>query len=147
MATTISKLTGAVGDYFEDLLRIRASGGATGELSYYPSLANLLNAVGGMVSPKIFCVSGMAQQGAGHPDFGLYVTTQMQKGKPRQGQPPEGGMVDLSTTHPQAHRFRSRTQLVGDRADRLSLRPIQTIVVEHHPHRPLTQLGGISPIS
>ena len=93
--TTTRKLTAAVEDYFEDLLRVRASGGATGELSFYPSLANLLNAIGGIVSPKIFCVSGMAQQGAGHPDFGLYVTTQLQKGKPRQGQPPEGGVVEV----------------------------------------------------
>ena len=55
--------------------------------------------------------------------------------------------VDLSAAHPLAHRLRRRTQLAGDRADRLPLRPLQALAVEHHPHRPLTQLGGISPIS
>ena len=95
MAGTDTRLTAAVRDYFEDLRRIRASGGATGELSYYPPLVNLLNAVGGALRPKVFCVSGMAQQGAGHPDAGLYAARQVQKGKPRQGQLPERGVVEV----------------------------------------------------
>ena len=97
MAGTSTKLTEAVKDYLEDLGRIRASGGATGELSYYPPLANLLNAVGATLRPKVFCVSGMAQQGAGHPDFGLYAARQVQKRKPRQGQLPEGGVVEVKS--------------------------------------------------
>ena len=95
MAGTNTRLTAAVRDYLKDLRRIRASGGATGELSYYPPLVNLLNAVGGTLRPKVFCVSGMAQQGAGHPDAGLYTARQVQKGKPRQGQPPERGVVEV----------------------------------------------------
>ena len=70
MAGTGTKLTAAVEDYLADLRRIRASGGATGELSYYPPLSNLLNAVGGTLRPKVFCINELAQQGAGHPDFG-----------------------------------------------------------------------------
>ena len=97
MAGTSTKLTEAVKDYLEDLGRIRASGGATGELSYYPPLANLLNAVGATLRPKVFCVSGMAQQGAGHPDFGLYAARQVQKRKPRKGQLPEGGVVEVKS--------------------------------------------------
>ena len=54
MSTT--KLTSAVEEYLTDLRRIRASGGATGERSYYPPLTNLLNAIGGMRKPKVFCV-------------------------------------------------------------------------------------------
>ena len=95
MAGTNTTLTAAVRDYFEDLRRIRASGGATGELSYYPPLVNLLNAVGGALRPRVFCVSGMAQQGAGHPDAGLYTARQVQKGKPRKGQLPERGVVEV----------------------------------------------------
>ena len=90
-----SKLTAAVEDYFTDLRRVRASGGATGERSYYPALTNLLNAVGGALRPKVFCVSEMAQQGAGHPDMGLYAAKQVQKGQPKQGQTPEGGVVEV----------------------------------------------------
>jgi hypothetical protein len=85
MPPTNAKLTAAVEDYFSDLRRVRASGGATGERSYYPALTNLLNAVGGALRPKVFCVSEMAQQGAGHPDLGLYGARQAQKGKRRGG--------------------------------------------------------------
>lgn len=98
MAGAKSPLTAAVTDYFDDLRRIRASGGATDELSYYPPLANLLNAVGNLLRPKVFCVSGRAQQGAGHPDCGLYAAKQIQKGKPREGQLPECGVVEVKPT-------------------------------------------------
>ena len=67
-----TKLTAAVEAYFADLGRVRASGGATGERSSYGPLANLLNAVGSTLKPKVFCVGELADQGAGHPDFGLY---------------------------------------------------------------------------
>ena len=89
-------------DYFSDLRRVRASGGATGERSYYPALTNLLNAVGGALRPKVFCVSEMAQQGAGHPDIGLYAAKQVQKGQPKQGQTPEGGVVEVKPANDDA---------------------------------------------
>ena len=82
MPATNKKLTTAVEQYFTDLRNIRASGGSTPEQSYYPPLTNLLNAVGSTLKPKVFCVSQMAQQGAGHPDFGLYAAKQVQKGEP-----------------------------------------------------------------
>ena len=95
MAGSNSKLKAAVEDYFDDLRRIRASGAATGELSYYPPLNNLLNAVGGSLRPRVHCVSQLAQQGAGHPDFGLYAARQVSKGRPKQGQTPDGGVVEV----------------------------------------------------
>ena len=95
MVATGRKLTAAVEDYFAEVRRIRATGGGTGELSYYPPLNKLLNAVGGALKPKVYCVSQLAQQGAGHPDFGLYAAKQVQGGKPRQGQTPEGGVVEV----------------------------------------------------
>ena len=95
MVASGNKLKAAVEDYFADLRRIRATGGATGELSYYPALNNLLNAVGGSLRPKVHCVSQLAQQGAGHPDFGLYAAGQVTKGQPRQGQTPEGGVIEV----------------------------------------------------
>ena len=85
----------AVEGYFSDLARTRASGGATGELSYHTPLANLLNAVGGALKPKAFCVPELADQGDGRPDFGLYAAKQIQKGKPREGQTPERGVVEM----------------------------------------------------
>ena len=91
------RLTTAVEKYFTELARIRASGGGTGERSSYGPLANLLNAVGSSLKPKVFCVSELADQGAGHPDFGLYTAKQVQKGHPRQGQTPERGVVEVKS--------------------------------------------------
>ena len=90
-----TKLTASVETYFDDLRRVRASGGSTGERSSYGPLANLLNAVGATLKPKMFCVGELADQGAGHPDFGLYTAKQVQKGRPREGQIPERGVVEV----------------------------------------------------
>ena len=90
-------MTAAVENYLTDLARTRASGGATGELSYHTPLANLLGVVGGALKPKAFCVPELADQGAGRPDFGLYAAKQVQKNKPREGQTPERGVVEVKS--------------------------------------------------
>ena len=95
MVGTNTKLMAAVETYFADLRRVRASGGATGERSSYGPLANLLNAVGATLKPKVFCVGELADQGAGHPDFGLYAAKQVQKGRAREGQAPERGVIEV----------------------------------------------------
>ena len=121
MTATRRQLNVAVEDYFAELQRVRASGGATNELSYYPALSNLLNAVGGSLRPKVYCVSQLAQQGAGHPDFGLYRANQVQSAKPRAGQTPEAGVVEVKGTNddawltaagPQVSRYWERYRLV-----------------------------------
>ncbi len=89
------QLVGAAQAYFADLRKIRASGGATGERSYYQALAGLLGTVGATLRPNVFCVPELADQGAGHPDFGLYTATQDRKGQPRRGQVPERGVVEV----------------------------------------------------
>ena len=90
-----SKFIQAVEAYFTDLRLVRGSGGATNERSLYGPLTNLLNAVGGALRPKVFCVQELADQGVGHPDFGLYTTQQVQKGKPKSGQKPERGVIEV----------------------------------------------------
>ena len=102
MSTVNRNLTAAVEGYFSDLARTRASGGATGELSYHTPLANLLNAVGGALKPKAFCVPELADQGDGRPDFGLYAARQIQKGSPREGQAPERGVVEMKSAEDDA---------------------------------------------
>ena len=73
------------------------------------------------LKPKVFCVGELADQGAGHPDFGLYAAKQLQKGRPRQGQVPERGVVEvksagddawLTADGDQASRYWSRYRLV-----------------------------------
>ena len=95
MTGTNRQLRAAVEAYFVDLRRVRASGGGTGERSSYAPFANLLNAVGATLKPKVFCVGELADQGAGHPDFGLYGAKQVQRGRPRKGQTPEHGVVEV----------------------------------------------------
>ena len=60
-------------------------------------LANLLNVVGGMLRLMVFCVQELANQGAGHPDFGPYSTRQIQRGRPKTGQKPERGVVEVES--------------------------------------------------
>ena len=76
MPANTAKLTPIVEGYFSEQRRIRASGGATGEFSTYPALANLINAVGATLKFQVFCVVELANQGAGHPDIGLYAAGQ-----------------------------------------------------------------------
>ena len=95
-----STATTAVAAYFTELRRIQASGGATGERSAYGALTDLLNAVGDTLRPKVFCVPELADQGAGHPDFGLYTTRQTQRARDqrqRRGQLPERGVVEVKS--------------------------------------------------
>ena len=121
MTGRTKKLTTAVETYFIDLGRVRASGGATGERSSYPALVNLLNAVGATLKPKVFCVVELADQGAGHPDIGLYSAKQLQKGGPKEGQTPEHGVVEVKSAEdnawltadgPQVSRYWGRYRLV-----------------------------------
>ena len=95
MARTNKKLTVAVEAYFTELGRLHASGGATGERSSYGPLHGLLSAVGAALKPKVHCVQEPADQGAGHPDFALYAARQVQKGRAREGQLPECGVVEV----------------------------------------------------
>ena len=117
MPQSTSKLAAAVEAYFDHLRLIRASGGATAERSYYPPLVNLLNAVGGTLRPRVFCIGELAQQGAGHPDMGLYAARQVQKGRPREGQTPDAvwwrssppGTIPAFTDCPPFQPFNSMT--------------------------------------
>ena len=107
------KLKQAAEAYFTDLRLVRSSGGATDERSLYVPLANLLNAVGGTLRPKVFCVQDLANQGAGHPDFGLYTTQQVQKGKPKSGQKPERGVIEVKPVADDAWLISASDQVTG----------------------------------
>ena len=108
---TDAKLTTAVEAYFKTMHDIRATGGATDERSYYPALTNLLNAVGGTLKPKVLCVPEMANQGAGHPDYGMYSATQRQKKKPQKGQLPERGVIEVKPVEDDAWDTAAGTQV------------------------------------
>ena len=107
------KITQVVEAYFTDLRMLRGSGGATDERSLYVPLANLLNAVGGALRPKVFCVHELADQGVGHPDFGLYTTQQVQKGKPKSGQKPDRGVIEVKSVDDDAWLTAESDQVAG----------------------------------
>ena len=121
MTATSDKLAKAVAAYCAELQRVHACGGATGERSSYGPLSTLLSGVGALLKPKVFCVGELANQGAGHPDFGLYGARQVQRGRPREGQIPERGVVEvkganddawLTATSDQVSRYWERYRLV-----------------------------------
>lgn len=76
--------------YLRDLHDIRSTGATVKETSYYPPLANLLNAIGHTLKPRVRCVINLKNQGAGLPDGGLFTPDQLQKGTddPLEGQLP-----------------------------------------------------------
>ena len=92
----MAKFPTIVETYLGDLRRIRASGGATAETSSYTPLEMLLDAVGAGLRPKAYYVGQLRDQGAGHPDFGLYAAKQVQRGgQPGGDQLPEHGSAAL----------------------------------------------------
>lgn len=89
----------AVEAYLARMLEIRGTGGATKETSYYSAFENLMNEVGRGLNPHVICNGQLRNQGAGHPDFGLYVRSQCSGGAPKsgQGEVPERGVVEVKS--------------------------------------------------
>ena len=83
--------------YLRRMAEIRSTGAATDETSYYSALENLLNELGGLLRTKVICNGQLRNQGAGHPDFGLYSSKQFSKGEPKggAGESPERGVIEV----------------------------------------------------
>lgn len=72
--------------YLVELHAIHAARVGTPETSYYPALANLLDAIGRQLKPRVRGVMQLASRGAGIPDGGLFTAEQFQ-------QVPEDGIL------------------------------------------------------
>src|SRR3984893_410158 len=83
--------------YFAALGDVHRLGAGTKERSFYPALAELLNALGRELKPKVLCLSDLGNTAAAHPDFGLSAANQVQKGEPRRGQAPERGVIEVKS--------------------------------------------------
>lgn len=83
--------------YLLRMAEIRATGAATNETSYYSALESLLNGVGQQLRPRVIANGQIRNQGAGHPDFGLYGQAQVRGGEPAPGAgaSPERGVVEV----------------------------------------------------
>ena len=76
-----------------------ATQAATPETAYYPAFQSLLESAGGGLKPRVFCVMGLKNQGAGMPDGGFFTPDQFVKGedtklKPGQVAGPSRGVVE-----------------------------------------------------
>ena len=65
-----------VEQYLSEIGTIRATRAGTGETSYYPALAKLLDEIGKTLAPKVSCVIQLQNRGAGLPDGGLFTADQ-----------------------------------------------------------------------
>ena len=89
--------------YLEELRAIRSSGAAVKETSGYGALANLLNAIGHALKPKVRCFIHVKNSGAGLPDGGLFTTDQLKntdEDAPLLGIPqPARGVIEVKATN------------------------------------------------
>jgi len=84
--------------YLSELRDIRSLGAAVEETAYYPALATLLTEVGKKLKPKVRCIMGLQDLGAGFPDGGLFTEEQFDKKytlKPLPGQLPSRGVIEV----------------------------------------------------
>src|SRR5688572_1542349 len=65
--------------YLRDVRQIHGVGAAMAETSFYGPLANLLNAVGEELTPKVRCVMQLRDVGGGIPDGGLFTQDQLRR--------------------------------------------------------------------
>src|ERR1035437_9031607 len=88
--------------YLEELHAIRSSGAAVKETSGYGALANLFNAVGHTLKPKVRCFIHVKNSGAGLPDGGLFTADQLKntdEEAPLLGIPlPSRGVIEVKAT-------------------------------------------------
>jgi hypothetical protein len=88
--------------YFTDLAEIRSSGATVKETSGYGPLANLLNAIGDTLKPKVRCLIQLKNSGAGMPDGGFFTPDQLKnkdEDAPLLGHPqPARGVIEVKGT-------------------------------------------------
>ena len=87
--------------YLEELSVLRASGAGVKETSGYGALANLLNALGHTLKPRVRCLIQLKNSGAGLPDGGLFTPDQLKNSDeetPLLGQKPARGVIEVKST-------------------------------------------------
>ncbi|MCU0784016.1 MAG: N-6 DNA methylase [Verrucomicrobia bacterium] len=99
--------------YLTEIATLR---GATKETSGYPVLANLLNAVGHTLKPKVRCIIHPKNSGAGIPDGGLFTPDQLKNKDEEEsfiGQKPARGAIEVKSTHDEIAAI-AETEQVGE---------------------------------
>src|ERR1700684_3480330 len=95
-------MTNALENYLTELHAMRSSGGVVKETSGYGALANLFNAIGQTLKPKVHCFIHVKNSGAGLPDGGLFTPDQLKntdEEAPLRGIPvPSRGVIEVKAT-------------------------------------------------
>jgi len=86
-------------DYLAEIRTIRNLGAGVAETSYYPPLANLFNAVGKHLKPKVICLIHLQNTGAGIPEAGFFTANQIQRSTTTSlpGQKPTRGVLEVKS--------------------------------------------------
>ena len=86
--------------FLDEIHRVKATSAGTAETSYYPAVGGLLNAVGGRLKPRVFCLHHPSGT-SGIPDFGLFEQAQFPRGEGpawTDAVAPERGVVEVKGT-------------------------------------------------
>jgi hypothetical protein len=99
--------------YFQDLCEIRSARAGVQETTYYAALANLLDAVGKTLKPRVRCILQLQNRGAGNPDGGLFTADQFPKGsaEPVGSGLPSRGVIEVKSTSEDAWVVADGTQV------------------------------------
>ncbi|MGC1676734.1 MAG: N-6 DNA methylase, partial [Candidatus Binataceae bacterium] len=83
--------------YLAKLRDIHSTGAGTPETAYYPALEGLFEEIGRKLKPRVTCVMGLKQQGAGLPDGGLFTADQLRNagGDPPISTIPARGAIEV----------------------------------------------------
>jgi hypothetical protein len=99
--------------YLHELREIRSADAGVKETTYYTALANLLDAVGKTLKPKVRCILQLRNRGAGNPDGGLFTADQFPKGsaEPLGSGLPSRGVIEIKSTSEDAWFTADREQV------------------------------------
>jgi hypothetical protein len=90
-----------VGSFLDAVGAIHSTRAGTPETTYYPAVANLLDAIGRTLRPRVLCVPHPARGRAGIPDFGLFEQAQFRRGEQPEwvsAVTPQRGVVEVKPT-------------------------------------------------
>jgi hypothetical protein len=111
-------LASATETYLRELALVHSSRAGLPETSYYAPLAALLNEIGAELEPKIRCIMGLKNLGAGLPDGGLFTANQFSSETPAYGgQSPARGAIEAKKVEDDV-KVTADTQQVQDYLER-----------------------------